>query len=292
MPNLPPSNNENFAVSSKDHSVWDWENRRNDETPSEFSLGSLSSLLRGEGVFIPSEYPTDVHVEDDTSALASKLGLQDVLKQILSEGVKEGELGSSSGLEFAKLTQSKLETTVATSEHDSHALDDAGQSVLHSLNFDTQFDLLNPASFDTVTDSVLNAAPLPEGLQLESIPTNGSANSDVLHLDVPQTDHLVDLYFAHSHIIYPIINEHDFMDSLETFRSTPESDVYQSPLCVFRLWMVLAIGSTAYCSVDTSAAHDFTGYYNRALKYSDSAADIDSMVSSTRTFGVVVRKLT
>lgn len=132
-------------------------------------------MLRGEGVFIPSGYPIDAHAENDTSALASKLSLQNALKQILSEGVKEGDLGSSSGLEFAKLTQSKLETMAATTEYDSHAPDDVGQSVLHSLNFDTQFDLLSPASFDNVTDSVLNAAPLPEGSQLRSIPANGLA---------------------------------------------------------------------------------------------------------------------
>lgn len=84
------------------------------------------------------------------------------------------------------------------------------------------------------------------------------------------------------------------MDSLEIFRSTLESDVHQSPLCVFRIWMVLAIGSTAYCSVDTSAAHDFTGYYNQALKYSDSAADIESLVSSYKTsdWSVLAKKLT
>jgi hypothetical protein len=72
------------------------------------------------------------------------------------------------------------------------------------------------------------------------------------------------------------------MRTLERVRSNPPSLEEQPPLEIFRLWMVLAIGSTAYSSISLTDESESRLYYSKALQYSELALGADDMVCLPR----------
>ena len=89
---------------------------------------------------------------------------------------------------------------------------------------------------------------------------------------------LVNFYFAHSHTLYPIVDRSEIMDTLEKIHRNPHNLATQTPLHAFRIWMILAIGSTAYSSVTLTEESESMLFYNKALQYSEQALGGDEMV--------------
>lgn len=238
------------------------------------SLGNLSYLLRGQHNHNPTggsdSPPTLPHTLDDE------------LRQMLSDGTAEYRLGPTSGLAFASLTQSTLDR-LAIDESDQPLEGMVEQDDLGELAFHSPLDLLNPNIFDhTEVPKSCDPGSAP-GFGMSSAMgfTDHATNLDS-RLDMQHVHRLVEVYFAHSHILYPVIDRREFMSSLKSFQEEPEHGSPQTPMCLFRIWMILAIGSAAYCSVDMTAAQEHTKYYNKALSYSDAAATANSMVRATR----------
>ncbi|KAF4952635.1 hypothetical protein FSARC_12597 [Fusarium sarcochroum] len=184
------------------------------------------------------------------------------LSAISLEAAAERYLGSTAGLSFARLTQMILRRlTPDKLESPSDLFNDTffqslgGTISIHPLLFGDVF-LSDLAGFDDNLDSL--AWP-----------------SDETYIGK-----LVDFYFAHSHTLYPILKRSEVMDTLAKIRNNPQSLATQPPLDVFRIWMVLAIGSTAYSSVMLTEESESMLFYSKAMQYSEKALEGDEMPPS------------
>lgn len=92
---------------------------------------------------------------------------------------------------------------------------------------------------------------------------------------------LVDFYFAHSNTLYPIVVRERFMATLSRMQSDPARAAAGAltPLDLFRVWMVLAIGSTAFSSVSLADESEPMLYYNKALQYVEEALAMNEMAA-------------
>ncbi|CAK7206100.1 hypothetical protein SEUCBS139899_008883 [Sporothrix eucalyptigena] len=92
---------------------------------------------------------------------------------------------------------------------------------------------------------------------------------------------LVDFYFAHSNTLYPIVERRRFMVILGQMQSDPDHAATGSlsPLDLFRVWMVLAIGSTAFSSVSLGDESEPMLYYNKALQHAEEALAMNEMAA-------------
>jgi hypothetical protein len=68
------------------------------------------------------------------------------------------------------------------------------------------------------------------------------------------------------------------MSDLQWLLADPEHHLSQSPPAMFRIWMVLAIGSTALSSITLSEETASRQYYEKALTYFDQAMDYGDIV--------------
>lgn len=203
--------------------------------------------------------------------------LDSELKNLSLEATAERHLGSSSGLSFAKLTQTvlrRLSPDKADFVFGSAESDDTHQ---HAL--DPSSNLFNYPTLLNFGNS-MSCNPILFGDFL--LPDIAGSGDDLSHLFIPsddsKVDRLVDFYFAHSHTLYPIVQRTDFIETLRVVRENPQASSAQSPLSLFRIWMVLAIGSTAYCSVSLAEESESTMYYNKALVYFEASLAYGDMV--------------
>lgn len=72
---------------------------------------------------------------------------------------------------------------------------------------------------------------------------------NIASLEPSHITYILKFYFAHSHTLYPFIHRNEFEAVLWRIYVDPSDPQTQSPLWQFRIWMVLAIGSTTHCSV-------------------------------------------
>ncbi|EFX01306.1 c6 zinc finger domain containing protein [Grosmannia clavigera kw1407] len=145
-------------------------------------------------------------------------------------------------------------------------------SVLHSLGESIS---VYPLLFGDVflTDIIEPSAAL-SGLSWPPTTVAGGIGDDA-HIGV-----LVDFYFAHSNTLYPIIVRSEFMATLQLMREDPQAAAATLPaLSLFRIWMVLAIGATAFSSVSLTEESEPMLYYNKALQYSEQALALDEMAA-------------
>ncbi|RSL59570.1 hypothetical protein CEP54_007248 [Fusarium duplospermum] len=201
------------------------------------------------------------------------------LKHLSLEATAERHLGSSSGLSFAKLTQTVLRR-LTPDRADFFFGNDGDQDMLARLNIGSPSDLFNSPMSDNlgvsmpcdptwVNDFVFNDITEPD-----HHPANMSIPTDQSHVNS-----LVDFYFAHSHTLYPVVDRAEVLSTLRCVREEPHSSWAQSPLCLFRMWMVLAIGSTAYCSISLADESESMLYYNKALTYFEPALGLGDMAA-------------
>ncbi|KAF2640734.1 hypothetical protein P280DRAFT_518088 [Massarina eburnea CBS 473.64] len=201
--------------------------------------------------------------------------LVEELKLLSLEATAERHLGNSSGVTFAKLTQmvllrlapDKAEFVFDDSDDSAQPTYDPSAETLDSILNDFNSSLSCYPTLYTNTFSLSNITESADVLAELQVPTD------------PHLTNLVDFYFAHSHTLYPFINRTEFLSTLERIRTDPNDLLVQSPLCMFRVWMVLAIGATTYCSVTLNEESEPMSYYNKAMLYLEAALGYGDMVT-------------
>ena len=204
--------------------------------------------------------------------------LAENLRTVSLSAVAEPYLGSISGLTFAKLTQAVLRRLspdgrdfVFSPQMDGNAVPIEGATNLH-------FDFVNSMYFDY--DQAIDFSLLTgEGAAFEA-DTLGTIN------DLPDRTEVLRLatfYFDHSHNLYPIIHQQEVMSDFHSILMDPEHHITHSPPCMFRIWMVLAIGSTTYSSITLAEESLSRVYYEKAMTYFEALMDHGDIVSASTT---------
>ncbi|KAH8680268.1 fungal-specific transcription factor domain-containing protein [Ilyonectria robusta] len=224
----------------------------------------------------------EIHPEDTAprSVRETPHSLDEELKHLSLEATAERHLGSSSGLSFAKLTQMVLRRLTPDKADFVFANDDDEDRTLQQFNAGSPSTMLNNFMFNNFGNPTACDPILFGDYPLSAIAAPDEA---VAHLslltDDTKVSRLVDFYFAHSHTLYPIIQRSEFTATLHFVRSNPDAPLAQSPLSLFRIWMVLAIGSTAYCSVTLAEESESMLYYDKALTYFEAALEYGDMAA-------------
>lgn len=198
----------------------------------------------------------------------------DELKSVSLSVVAERHLGSTSGLSVAKLTQMVLRR-LNPDKADFVFSNSCGVNQSDQIfDFDSSRDFFSSSMFETFSEAI----PCHPNLFGDTLLAHGDTvlpKEAVSGLSLPRDDayvtRLVDFYFAHSHTLYPILEKRSFLQTLQEVREDPSSTASQSPLALFRIWMVFAIGSTAYSSVTLTEESESRVYYSKALEYFEQA---------------------
>ncbi|KAJ5502096.1 hypothetical protein N7463_004970, partial [Penicillium fimorum] len=209
--------------------------------------------------------------QDQTSTFGQQL------TALSLEATAERHLGSTTGLSFANLTQKILRRLtpdkadfVFNSHQETTGIDIFGLS--------SPSDPFNDSFFQNLSESISTHPLLFGDLFFADLAGSGAALDPLAWPnDETHVRRLVDFYFAHSHTLYPILKRSEVMDTLERVCQNPQNLATQAPIDVFRIWMVLAIGSTAYSSVTLTEESESMLFYNNALQYSEQALGSDEM---------------
>lgn len=205
--------------------------------------------------------------------------LADELRLLSLEAAAERYLGSSSGLSFAKLTQTVLQRLSPDQEgfmFDGGVTDNQDQA----CDSDPELDpLFNSNSIFFEMNASLTA-PLPlNSIFGNPVVTEFEDSMGLALLDPSHINSLLEFYFAHSHTLYPFIRKSEFETVLWSVYGDPLDPLAQSPLWQFRIWMVLAIGSTTYCSVSLMDETEPLQLFNKAMTYFEPAMGCGDLVS-------------
>ena len=197
------------------------------------------------------------------------------LRDVSLAAVAEPYLGTISGLTFAKLTQAVLRRLspdgrdfVFNQHVDGNAVPIEGATILH-------LDLMDNVYFDS--DQAIDFSFLAEGLPTLDAPTQ---DTTIQLPDRTEMLRLTNFYFDHSHTLYPILHQQEVMSDIHSIMLDPDGRLTQSPPCMFRIWMVLAIGSTAHASITLTEEFASRLYYEKAMTYFDASMDYGDIVSS------------
>ncbi|KAJ6110878.1 hypothetical protein N7486_003113 [Penicillium sp. IBT 16267x] len=225
--------------------------------------------------------------------------LAEELRLLSLEAAAERYLGSSSGLSLAKLTQTVLQRL--SPDQDGFVFD--GETDDNQQNYESQPDTpsnLNPILFEMHPSL---ASPLPLNSLLGNTAEDLENSMALGLLEPSHISYILEFYFAHSHTLYPMIRKGEFEAVLWGIYADPLDPLAHSPLWQFRIWMVLAIGSTTYCSVSLMDETESVQFFNKAMTYFESAMgcgdlvrmDADESVHDTDTWflvGVAARMAT
>lgn len=204
--------------------------------------------------------------------------LAENLRTVSLSAVAEPYLGSISGLTFAKLTQAVLQRSspngrdfVPSPQLDGNAIPIEGATALH-------LDLVNSMylNYDQAIDFSLLVG---EGAS----PTFEAGRLDTIH-DLPDRIEVLRLatsYFDHSHTLYPVVNQQEVMLDLNSILRDRRHRITESSPYMFRIWMVLAIGSTTHASITLAEESRSLMYYEKAMTYFGASMDHGDMVKST-----------
>lgn len=216
----------------------------------------------------PSNAPVSV---PKTDSLAEELRLLSL------EAAAERYLGSSSGFSFAKLTQTVLQRL--SPDQDGFVFDgdtDTSNNQQHVHGHDTSN--INPILFDLHPSL---PSPLPLNCFLGNVAVEDFEESMSLALLEPShINYILEFYFAHSHTLYPMIRKAEFEAVLWRIYADPLDPLAQSSLWQFRIWMVLAIGSTTYCSVSLMDETESVQFFNKAMTFFESAMGCGDLVGA------------
>lgn len=196
--------------------------------------------------------------------------LVDGLKMLSLEATAERHVGPSSGVAFAKLTQAMLRRLAPDQEAFVFGDEEEGSSgagvrdpeLLPS--FEGTLDFLD-------LDMMLDSPQQLTSLSIDPLRQGSEIQLDLAQLEAGHIRFLLDFYFAHSHTLYPIIQQRKFVETLWTAYKDPFKALVLSPVWQFRIWMVLAIGSTTYCSVSLMDEAESIQLFNKAMSYFDAA---------------------
>ncbi|OJJ77021.1 hypothetical protein ASPBRDRAFT_140484 [Aspergillus brasiliensis CBS 101740] len=203
--------------------------------------------------------------------------LVDELKRLSLEAAAERHLGSSSGLSFAKLTQAvlrRLSPDKAEFVFDD-SLDESPVQYDESLS-DPLLDASNPL---WELNNSFSSPCLFSQLPLSHVMEDETVLADLQLPDRAHIEYLMEFYFAHSHTLYPIIRQTEFTSVIWRVYNNPQDPLAGSALWMFRIWMVLAIGSTTHCSVTLGDESESVLYYNKAMGYFEEALGLGDMAA-------------
>lgn len=168
----------------------------------------------------------------------------------------------------------------------------AGTAEPTMMDFNSPSDLFNSSSVLSSLSDSISVYPLLFGdVFLSDIMEPAAALANlawpppaISDDGVGDSDHvalLVDFYFAHSNTLYPIVERRSFMTTLGQMQTDLAGAAAGglSPLDLFRVWMVLAIGSTAFSSVSLTDESEPMLYYNKALQYAEEALAMNEMAA-------------
>ncbi|KAF4124736.1 GAL4 [Geosmithia morbida] len=201
------------------------------------------------------------------------------LETLSLEATAERHLGSTSGISFARLTQLVLRRLSPDRADFVFINDQENYSGSRLFAFDSPSDLMHPSLFESLNKSIsIHPALFGDVVLADDVPDPSDPVADLcLPSDQSHVDRLVDFYFSHSNTLYPILYRSEIVESLRQIRLSPDGTETHPPLSLFRIWMVLAIGSTAYCSVALSEESEARLYYNKALEYLEQASAYGDM---------------
>lgn len=191
-------------------------------------------------------------------------------------------LGSMAGLSFAKLTQAVLRRLapdgrdfIFNHHFDGSAIPTDGDATSNLdflsdmyLGYDEgiNFSWLAGDATGPMSDALFSAEP-------SCLPCLPDRN-EVLRLAM--------FYFDHSHTLYPIVNRQEVMSDLQRIQTDQEHLLTQSPPSMFRLWMILAIGSTTHSSITLSEELTSQQYYEKAMTYFEPSMEYGDIVRIPR----------
>lgn len=239
------------------------------EFPSQASDVSISTKSPGGAIARNSDVSStnlNLQQQQPSSTFAEEL------KCLSLEATAERHLGSTSGVSFAKLTQMVLRRLSPDKVDFVFANGHRNNTEAGMFNFNSPLELADHTLFERLNESISIHPSLFGNFPLADIvqPTDATTGLD-LPSDETHVNRLVDFYFAHSHTLYPIIHRGDFLKNIQEFRESPQVSISPSPLFMFRMWMVLAIGSTAYSAISLTEESESRMYYNKALHYFEQA---------------------
>lgn len=236
-------------------------------------VGNTSTLADNAEDLIESPLGNPRPAPDQTPTFGQQLTVLSL------EATAERHLGSTTGLSFANLTQMilrRLAPDKADFVFNSHQDNTTEMDLLDLSSSSNPF---NDSFFQSLNESI-SPYPLLFGdlLFTDSAGSGIALDSLAWPSDETHVRRLVNFYFAHSHTLYPMLDRSEVMDTLEKIHQNPQSLATQTPLHAFKIWMVLAIGSTAYSSVTLTEESESMLFYNKALQYSEQALGGDEMV--------------
>lgn len=261
-----------------DHTLTDVSPRSSSVSVSD--IRGSADLIAGTSVEPPGSATLPSQHPSSTTTFAEEL------RCLSLEATAERHVGSTSGVSFAKLTQIVLRR-LSPDKVDFVFADNHENSTspgLRLFNFNAPLDLADHTLFERLNESISIQPSLFGDLGLADIVQSGSQDATRTpnwQTDEAHVDHLVDFYFAHSHTLYPIIHRGDFLKGLQGYRNGGQNPALHPPVFMFRMWMVLAIGSTAYSAISLADESEPRMYYREALQYLEAAMS-DDIVSDSQ----------
>lgn len=195
----------------------------------ERKLGQLESTRP------PASIPAGMPDTPDNSSTKSGEGgglAKDFASLTISASSEGHYLGPGSGISFAQLTQAIMFQKDFEKEKTI-----AGGLMLHT----------NPSLM--LDNASLDDAPLPSAKRAQEV---------------------VEFYWCHSHTLYPVLDRDNFMENLDKMFSLDDEDaldLHNDSVWMFKLYMVLAIGSTAMASITISSENEAVACWSKAMTY-------------------------
>jgi hypothetical protein len=221
--------------------------------------------------------------------------LTEELKLLSLEATADRHVGPSSGISFAKLTQAVLRRLSPDQqefifedsiddEQDEEEQEEVGtepQNEMGQEGYMTDIET-EPGAMFTAASAEINmhlvaSPPLPLYYSQEEEPV--SFQDSLSFLEPSHINHLLEFYFAHSHTLYPIVRQQEFTYVIWRLYANPSDPLGRSALWQFRIWMVLAIGSTAYSSVSLLDETESVQHFNKAMVHFETAMGCGDLVS-------------
>ena len=162
-------------------------------------------------------------------------------------------LGSSSGVSFARLTQAVLRRL----DPDQYAFTSVKQSPDSSVGYQQHRD----------------ASSISRALQVGS--------NEYSQMTLPpkeQAYHLEEFYWSHTHSLYPFLQKTAFKKVLAEIYANPDCINRLPASALYRVWMVLAVGSTTLSSIGFEDGSQSGVYYEKAMAYFEGALTEGSIV--------------
>ena len=205
--------------------------------------------------------------------------LAENLRSVSLAAVAEPYLGSVSGLTFARLTQAVLRRLSPDGRDFVFSPQIGGSTGTGPIEGATNLhlDFMSNMYFDF--DQAIDFSMLAGDGAIPAF-EDEVQNTNVALPDRTEVLRLAMFYFDHSHTLYPIVHQQEVMADIHTILLDPEHPITQSPPCMFRVWMVLAIGSTTHSSIILSEESVSRLYYEKAMTYFEGSMDHGDIVSN------------